>query len=156
MPTTKGPEEPEKIEISDLKDLLEDLGWSEENIHSQVSLRTIAQRWSDIVGPIFSLESEPHSISGDTLIIIVSHAAYKQELFFLKQRILSHSKRLLGMGVLRAIQVRIGNLSQKERRKTFSEAPKTGLVGKDDLLKILEKETDPIAKKRLLELIEYL
>ncbi|EQA35032.1 PF05258 family protein [Leptospira inadai serovar Lyme str. 10] len=150
------PGKPDKVEIDEFKGLLESLGWTEANLLTQISLRTLAQRWSDIVGPIFANQSEPSAISGETLIVIVSHAAYKQELLFLKYRILSLSKRYLGRDTVRKLEVRVGSLSKNTKKKTGIERTSNGINGKDDLLAIAEKEADPEARKRLLELIEYL
>ncbi|EQA46185.1 PF05258 family protein [Leptospira broomii serovar Hurstbridge str. 5399] len=150
------PGKPDKVEIDEFKSLLENLGWTEANLLTQISLRTLAQRWSDIVGPIFANQSEPSAISGETLIVIVSHAAYKQELLFLKHRILSQSKRYLGRETIRKLEIRVGSLSKNTRKTTVIERASNGIIGKEDLLAIAEKEVDPDARKRLLELIEYL
>ncbi|TGK03149.1 DUF721 domain-containing protein [Leptospira langatensis] len=145
-----------KIKTEEFKKVLEELGLSEESLSNRIAVQTLSKRWADIIGPIYANQSEPYSIQGDVLIIVTSHTAYKQEILFLKKRILSYSARYLGKDTVRKVEVRIGNLSRKQQKQAYQPVDKTGLDGKQDLISLLEKETDPIAKKRLLELIEYL
>ncbi len=145
-----------KIDATEFREILGELGLTEENLSSKIALQTLNKRWVDIIGPIYAKQSEPFSLQGDTLVVITSHAAYKQEILFLKKRIFSYAYRYLGKDVLKKIDVRVGNLSRKDGKSDKITAPKTGLEGKQDLISLAEKETDPIAKKRLLELIEYL
>ncbi|TGK07162.1 DUF721 domain-containing protein [Leptospira semungkisensis] len=145
-----------KINTGEFKKVLEELGLSEENLSNRIAVQTLSKRWADIIGPIYANHSEPYSIQGDALVIVTSHTAYKQEILFMRKRILSYSIRYLGKDIIRKIEVRIGNLSPKQAKQPIKPVDKTGLDGKQDLISLIEKETDPIAKKRLLELIEFL
>ncbi|PJZ66897.1 hypothetical protein CH371_02025 [Leptospira wolffii] len=147
---------PHKIRSEEFRAMLGELGFTEESLYAKIAIQTLAKRWPDIIGPIYANQSEPFSIQDDTLIVITSHAAYKQEILFLKKRILNHCYRYLKENTVKKIEVRIGNVSRKDSKGPQPSAPKTGLEGKQDLVSLAEKETDPIAKKRLLDLIEYL
>ncbi|WP_243393199.1 DUF721 domain-containing protein [Leptospira perolatii] len=147
---------PEKVDPSEFKRVLEKAGWNEKDFFAKVTLRTIAQRWSDMVGPIYASHSEPVDIVNDSLIVLVSHSAYKQELFFLKSRILSLAKRYLGKDSFSKIEIRIGKIQKPSQAQHRATVQKSGLAGKEGLIAIAEKESDPAVKKRLLELIEYL
>ncbi|TGL61086.1 DciA family protein [Leptospira sarikeiensis] len=145
-----------KIDPNEFKSILENLGLTQESLEARIAVQTLTKRWADIIGPIYANHSEPFSLNNDTLVIITTHSAYKQEILFMRKRILSYSARYLGRDVVKKIEIRIGNLVQKRQKSPSYTADKTGLEGKQDLVSLIEKETDPIAKKRLLELIEYL
>ncbi|XDD50250.1 DciA family protein [Leptospira sp. WS92.C1] len=145
-----------KIETSEFKNLLNQLGITEENLQEKISLNTLRNRWKEIVGPVFASHSEVYSIQFGKLRIIVSHNAYKQELLFLQNRILRQSGQFLGRGVVRSLEISIGKLAPSFASSQLEVKEKRGLEGKEDLIAILEKETDPDIKKRYLEILQYL
>ncbi len=145
-----------KIETEEFKSVLNQLGITEESLQEKISLNTLRNRWKEIVGPVFASHSEVNSIQFGKLRIVVSHNAYKQELLFLQNRILGQASQFLGKGVVRSIEISIGKLSNLVNSKQPETKEKKGLEGKEDLIAILEKETDPEVKKRYLEILQYL
>ncbi|TGL34381.1 DUF721 domain-containing protein [Leptospira koniambonensis] len=146
----------QKIDPQEFKNILQSLGLTEESLAEKIAVQTLVKRWVDIIGPVYANHSEPFAVHGDVLVIITVHSAYKQEILFMRKRILSYSARYLGRDVVKKIEIRIGNLTPKRQKSPSYTADKTGLEGKQNLVSLAEKETDPIAKKRLLELIEFL
>lgn len=73
-----------KIETSEFRSILNQMGITEENLQEKISVHTLKNRWKEIVGPVFASNSEVNSIQFGKLRIIVSHNAYKQELLFYK------------------------------------------------------------------------
>lgn len=145
-----------KIETDEFKSVLNQLGITEDSLQEKISLNTLRNRWKEIVGPVFASHSEVSSIQFGKLRIIVSHNAYKQELLFLQNRILRQSSQFLGKGVVRSLEISIGKLSNSNSSKQPETKEKKGLEGKEDLIAILEKESDPEVKKRYLEILQYL
>ncbi|ALE37245.1 DUF721 domain-containing protein [Leptospira interrogans] len=145
-----------KIETSEFRSILNQMGITEENLQEKISIHTLKNRWKEIVGPVFASNSEVNSIQFGKLRILVSHNAYKQELLFLQNRIIRESARFLGKGIVRSIEISIGKLTASYSITNTETKEKKGLEGKDDLIAILEKETDPEIKKRYLEILQYL
>ncbi|WP_061243634.1 DciA family protein [Leptospira interrogans] len=145
-----------KIETSEFRSILNQMGITEENLQEKISIHTLKNRWKEIVGPVFASNSEVYSIQFGKLRILVSHNAYKQELLFLQNRIIRESARFLGKGIVRSIEISIGKLTASYSITNTETKEKKGLEGKDDLIAILEKETDPEIKKRYLEILQYL
>ncbi|AAS68641.1 DUF721 domain-containing protein [Leptospira interrogans] len=145
-----------KIETSEFRSILNQMGITEENLQEKISIHTLKNRWKEIVGPVFASNSEVNSIQFGKLRILVSHNAYKQELLFLQNRIIRESARFLGKGIVRSIEISIGKLTASYSITNTETKEKKGLEGKDHLIAILEKETDPEIKKRYLEILQYL
>ncbi|AYV55963.1 DUF721 domain-containing protein [Leptospira kmetyi] len=145
-----------KIETAEFRSVLNQMGITEESLQEKISLHTLRNRWKEIVGPVFAGHSEVNSIQFGKLRIVVSHNAYKQELLFLQNRILRESARFLGRGTVRSIEISIGKLTASYAPASPETKEKKGLEGKEDLIAILEKETDPEVKKRYLEILQYL
>ncbi|EMY77437.1 PF05258 family protein [Leptospira weilii serovar Ranarum str. ICFT] len=145
-----------KIETSEFRSVLNQMGITEENLQEKISVHTLRNRWKEIIGPVFASHSEVNSVQFGKLRILVSHNAYKQELLFLQNRILRESARFLGKGIVRSIEISIGKLTTSYSPALPETKEKKGLEGKDDLIAILEKETDPEVKKRYLEILQYL
>ncbi|EJO76420.1 DUF721 domain-containing protein [Leptospira interrogans] len=145
-----------KIETSEFRSILNQMGITEENLQEKISIHTLKNRWKEIVGPVFASNSEVNSIQFGKLRILVSHNAYKQELLFLQNRIIRESARFLGKGIVRSIEISIGKLTASYSITNTETKEKKGLESKDDLIAILEKETDPEIKKRYLEILQYL
>nr|AAN64014.1 hypothetical protein [Leptospira interrogans] len=145
-----------KIETSEFRSILNQMGITEENLQEKISIHTLKNRWKEIVGPVFASNSEVNSIQFGKLRILVSHNAYKQELLFLQNRIIRESARFLGKGIVRSIEISIGKLTASYSITNTETKEKKGLESKDDLIAILEKETDPEIKKRYLEILQNL
>ncbi|TGM08836.1 DUF721 domain-containing protein [Leptospira barantonii] len=145
-----------KIETAEFRSVLNQMGITEETLQEKISVHTLRNRWKEIVGPVFATHSEVNSIQFGKLRIVVSHNAYKQELLFLQNRIIRESARFLGRGIVRSIEISIGKLTASYSPSLPETKEKKGLEGKEDLIAILEKETDPEVKKRYLEILQYL
>ncbi|MDV6234018.1 DUF721 domain-containing protein [Leptospira ellisii] len=145
-----------KIDTSEFRSVLQQLGITEENLREKISLHTLRNRWKEIVGPMFVPHSEVVSLQSGKLRIVVSHNAYKQELLFLQNRILRQSGQFLGKGSVRSIEISVGKLTASYPSSQPETNEKKGLEGKEDLIAILEKETDPEIKKRYLEILQYI
>ncbi|MDI7186252.1 DUF721 domain-containing protein [Leptospira santarosai] len=146
----------EKIKISEFNVVLNQMGITEENLQEKISIHTLKNRWKEIVGPVFASHSEVNSIRFGKLRILVSHNAYKQELLFLQNRIIRESVRFVGKGIVRSIEISIGKLTIFHPPVLPETKEKKGLEGKEDLIAILEKETNIEIKKRYLEILQYL
>lgn len=92
------PEEPEKIG-SLILDCIGKMGYAD-RLHKQESVT----RWSEIAGSIIAAESEALRIDGDTLVVKVHRAAWRQQLTFLKADILAHLERKIGKGYIKDIR----------------------------------------------------
>ncbi|EQA64741.1 DUF721 domain-containing protein [Leptospira alexanderi] len=145
-----------KIETSEFNVVLNQMGITEENLQERIFVHTLRNRWKEIVGPVFASHSEVDSIRFNKLRILVSHNAYKQELLFLQNRIIRESMRFVGKGVVRSIEISIGKLTTFHSPILPETKEKRGIEGKEDLIAILEKETDIEIKKRYLEILQYL
>ncbi|AXR67532.1 DUF721 domain-containing protein [Leptospira mayottensis] len=145
-----------KIETSEFNVILSRMGITEENLQERIFIHTLRNRWKEIVGPVFASHSEVDSIRFGRLRILVSHNAYKQELLFLQNRIIRESVRFVGKGIVRSIEISIGKLTTLHSPVLPETKEKKGLEGKEDLIAILEKETDIEIKKRYLEILQYL
>ncbi|AXR59978.1 DUF721 domain-containing protein [Leptospira mayottensis] len=145
-----------KIETSEFNVILSRMGITEENLQERIFIHTLRNRWKEIVGPVFASHSEVDSIRFGRLRILVSHNAYKQELLFLQNRIIRESVRFVGKGIVRSIEISIGKLTTLQSPVLPETKEKKGLEGKEDLIAILEKETDIEIKKRYLEILQYL
>ncbi|TGK28010.1 DUF721 domain-containing protein [Leptospira gomenensis] len=145
-----------KIDTSEFRSILQQLGITEESLREKISLHTLRNRWKEVVGPMFAPHSEVVSLQLGKLRIVVSHNAYKQELLFLQNRILRQSAQYLGKGSVRSIEISVGKLTSSYPSPKPETNEKKGLEGKEDLIAILEKETDPEIKKRYLEILQYI
>jgi predicted nucleic acid-binding Zn ribbon protein len=61
-------------------------------------------RWSDIVGPRVAEETKALRIDGDTLVVKVNQAAWRQQLSFLKIELLAKLDLKLGKGCIKDIR----------------------------------------------------
>ena len=73
---------------------LERLGLAE-----RLSLQSAVVVWAEIAGPRIAEESEAVRIDGDTLIVKVYKAAWRQQLTFLKAELLAKLESKIGKGV---------------------------------------------------------
>jgi predicted nucleic acid-binding Zn ribbon protein len=85
--------EPEKVGGL-IGGFLERLGLAE-----RLSLQSAVILWPEIAGPRIAEESEAVKIDGDTLIIKVYKAAWRQQLTFLKAELLAKLESKIGKGV---------------------------------------------------------
>lgn len=95
----------QKIEPQEFKNILQNLGLTEESLAEKIAVQTLAKRWVDIIGPVYASHSEPFALKDDTLVILTVHSAYKQEILFMRKRILSYSARYLGRDVVKKLKL---------------------------------------------------
>ena len=97
----KGPvlaKEPEKIG-SLIQDSIAKMGYAD-----RLRKQSAVLRWSEIAGSIIAAESEAVRVDGDTLVVKVHRAAWRQQLVFLKAEILAQIERKIGKGYIRDIR----------------------------------------------------
>jgi hypothetical protein len=87
------PIEPEKVGGL-IGGFLQRLGLAE-----RLSRQNAVIAWPEIAGPRIAEESEAVRIDGDTLIVRVHKAAWRQQLVFLKAELLSKLESKIGKGV---------------------------------------------------------
>ena len=85
--------EPEKVGGL-VGDLLQRLGLAE-----RLSRQSAVTVWPEIAGPKIAEESVAVRIDGDTLVVKVHKAAWRQQLTFLKSELLAKLESKIGKGV---------------------------------------------------------
>ncbi len=78
---------------------LERLGFS-----ARLGKQVAVLRWAEIAGPKIAEETEALRIDGDTLVVKVNRAAWRQQLTFLKSELLTRLESKLGKGVIKDIR----------------------------------------------------
>ena len=140
----------EKIKIIDLEKIVHLFSYPQEDVHSKVLLNILNENWKKIAGEIYENHTEPVKIIGSTIFINVSHPAYKMEISFIKDRLISEANKAIGKPLFREIAVNVG----KVRHQKIQKKDKTGnLEGKDELVQLIQKEEDEETRKKLLKLI---
>jgi hypothetical protein len=82
-----------------IRGYLEHLGFS-----GRLGKQTAVLQWAEIAGPKIADETEALRIDGDTLVVKVSRAAWRQQLTFLKNDLLVRLESKLGKGVIEDIR----------------------------------------------------
>lgn len=90
--------EPEKIGGS-LMDALSRMGIAE-RLHKQQAVT----RWKEAVGEVIAAQTEALKIDGDTLVVKVFQAAWRQELIFLKDELLAKLENEIGKDLIKDIR----------------------------------------------------
>jgi len=90
--------EPEKLGDSILETLGR-MGFSE-----RLQKQSAVIRWPEIVGETVAAESEAVRIDGDTLVVKVFKAAWRQQLVFVKDELLGKMEVELGKDLIRDIR----------------------------------------------------
>lgn len=78
---------------------LDRLGFSE-----RLGKQSAVMQWAEIVGPRIADETQAVRIDGDTLVVKVNQAAWRQQLSFLKIELLSALELKLGKGIIKDIR----------------------------------------------------
>ena len=90
----------EPIKIGGLiRGYLDGLGFA-----TRLEKQTAVLQWADIAGPRIAEEAEALRIDGDTLVVRVGQAAWRQQLSFLKVELLGRMESRLGKGVIKDIR----------------------------------------------------
>jgi len=82
-----------------ITDSLKQLGFAE-RLHKQSAVTS----WPQIAGELIARESEAVGVDGDTLVVRVHQAAWRQQLCFLKNDLLAKIESNLGKGYLKDIR----------------------------------------------------
>lgn len=90
----------EPVKIGNLiTDSLNAMGFAE-RLHKQSAVTL----WPQIAGELIARESQAVAVDGDTLIVRVRQAAWRQQLSFLKAELLTRIESNLGKGYLKDIR----------------------------------------------------
>ncbi|HEY4300506.1 MAG TPA: DUF721 domain-containing protein [Candidatus Didemnitutus sp.] len=68
----------------------------------------IRSHWSEIVGPANAAFSHPVTVERNQLLVLVSHAVVRNELFLHRAAILKKLRAMPGCGEIRAVMLRSG------------------------------------------------
>ena len=71
---------------------------------NRLDKQTAVLQWADIAGPKIAEEAVALRIDGDTLVVRVGRAAWRQQLSFLKVELLGRMESRLGKGVIKDIR----------------------------------------------------
>lgn len=141
----------EKIKIIDLEKIVHLFNYPQEDVQAKVLLNILNENWRKIAGELYENHAEPVKVMGSTIFINVSHPAYKMEISFIKDRLISEANKAIGRPLFNQIAVNIG----KVRHQKVQKKDKTGnLHGKDELVELIQKEEDEETRRKLLKLIE--
>lgn len=99
-----------------LKKFTRDLG-----LEGSAALKTIRDRWNDLVGPTIATHASPDIIRGKTLTIVVDTPQWMHHLGFYREEILH---KLEAYGV-REIRFRLGRPSSHDTTGQYKELPLT-------------------------------
>ena len=83
-----------KIHLTDLDSLIHQIGYDKESLLNAVVLNQVIQNWKEIIGPVYFNQAQPFKVVNDTLLIRVSHSAYKMEIGFIKDSILKSANKI--------------------------------------------------------------
>lgn len=69
---------------------------------------SIREKWPELVGPANASYSHPLTVERNQLVVLVSHAVVRNELFHHRLTILEKLKKLPGCGEIKGIALRVG------------------------------------------------
>ncbi len=69
---------------------------------------SIREKWPELVGPANASYSHPVTVERNQLVVLVSHAVVRNELFHHRLTILEKLKKLPGCGDIKGIALRVG------------------------------------------------
>lgn len=91
------------------------------NVKSHLENHRIWSHWKEIVGPELYRVTSPYEIRGQSLVILVAHQAWAQQLHFLKTSILGKIRTRCAETRLSDLQFRVGQI-EKHRQAPKQEA----------------------------------
>ena len=127
----KTPEEPKEFSravenlIADIRDLPQDTGRSTKRRPTELTTvidellvkyrishdsveHSIREKWSELVGAANASYSHPLTVEKKLLVVLVSHAVVRNELFMHKDSILEKLRKLPGCGEIKGLALRSG------------------------------------------------
>jgi hypothetical protein len=69
---------------------------------------SIREKWAELVGPANAAYSHPLTVERNLLVVLVSHAVVRNELFQHRESIMEKLKKLPGCGHLKGLALRSG------------------------------------------------
>ena len=140
-----------RLKPTDLGPYSELIKKEEEKARNLFIIGRLESAWEKIVGAGLYPYSRPLSVDGNVLKLIVPNSAYKMEFTFIKEIVLKNINSNLDFHKIYSFRVMVGNFQPLNLNK-----PKIvrSLEGKEDLLNLAEKELDPVARQKLVSLIQ--
>ena len=90
-------------------------------------------RWSDVVGSVASKFSRATQIKDGKLTVIVSNSVLLTDMSFRKEEYIERYEELLGEGIVRDIEFKLGVIKQPESREEIEENPLYGDISHIEL-----------------------
>ena len=140
-----------RVQPQNIDSLLENLNCNSDKLIETAVLNRLRSNWVDIIGPVYCNQTYPNKYYNSTLWIRVTHPAYKMELSFMEKGLIFQINKLFNRKLVHKINCSIGEVSgnysvKKEDQGTFE--------GKENLLSIVDLETDKETKERLIKLVK--
>jgi predicted nucleic acid-binding Zn ribbon protein len=82
------------------------------------ALDLVFGRWESLVGARIAAQAEPVAISAGTLAVRAADPAWGNQLRWLERDLLARLDEVLGVGVVTAIEVRVGPAGRSPRRRS--------------------------------------
>ncbi len=140
-----------RVQPQNIDSLLEKLNCTNDKLIETTVLNRLRSNWIDIIGPVYCNQTYPDKYYNFTLWITATHPAYKMELNFIKTNIIYQINKLFNRKIVHKINCSIGEVSGNY---FVGKKEKGTLEGKENLLSIVDMETDKETKDRLVELIK--
>lgn len=96
-----------KRPTQDLKAIIEQLV-AKHHIGQDSIEHTLRERWPGIVGPANANYSHPVTIERNRLLVLVSHAVVRNELFHHREQILERLRQIPGCATIKSLNLRAG------------------------------------------------
>ena len=107
-----------KTDLKDFSYLLNKMEVEETSVRNEAIKQKIVNAWSEIIGPVYLNQTEVESIFGNTLTILTTHAMYKQEVLFHKNKILNDINVILGKNnYISQLNIKIGRIKRYQAKK---------------------------------------
>jgi hypothetical protein len=140
-----------RINPSDLGPFSDIIKQEEEKARNLFVIGRLEASWEKIVGSGLFPYSRPLKVEENVLKMIVPNSAYKMEFTFIKDMVLKNINSALDFYKIYSFRITVGNFKSLNTAKPIV---KKSLEGKEHLIALIENETDPIIKAKLLSLIE--
>lgn len=139
--------------INDFAPLVKKFGIGDDAFLSIYIINRLNNDWGNIVGDGFANYTKPIHYKDKTLMILIAHETYRMELNFHKSILLKNIEKQLSGKYIERFSFKQGEIKRKRTQKL---KPQASLEGKEELVKIISKEDDQLAKEKLFELIQIM
>ncbi len=136
---------------STIEKILNERGWG-----AKLKEYRVFSLWAKAVGPGIARHSQPASIRGRRLTVIVDSSAWMQQLSLMKPEILEKVNSRLGRDGIESITLRLGELERPAREPETYQAPagKLDPAEQKRIDEYLAGIADPDARESLRQVIE--